>query len=198
MVRTSCGSHQSRFQCLAIGVTHLRDYRLLPSSHFQASGTPHGSAAARSVGAARVGRAAVGLTVNRPRTVAYLLATAMLGGCLSVAELRSSTPKRTGEVAGHYLPLAECVVAKARQEHQSHVVSYQIEDIPAARTARVVATARYPGGLFYTVPTAVVELTFREPDDGNVKVEARSGPLGRALESDVWPLIGECAPSKGA
>lgn len=169
-----------------------------PRGTSNAAGAPRGSAAACSVEAARVGGAAAGLTVSRPRTVAYLLATAMLGGCLSLAELRSSTPKRTGEVAGHYLPLAECVVAKARQEHQSHVVSYQIEDIPAARTARVVATARYPGGLFYTVPTAVVELTFREPDDGNVKVEARSGPLGTALESDVWPLIGECAPSKGA
>jgi hypothetical protein len=137
-----------------------------------------------------------GLSVKRPRTLACLLATVMLGGCLSLTELRSSSPKRTGELAGHYLPLAECVVAKARQEHQSLVVSYEMEDIAAARTARVVATGRYPGGLFFTVPAALVELTFREPDEGNVKIEARRGPMGIRHEPKMWSIVGGCAAGK--
>jgi hypothetical protein len=137
-----------------------------------------------------------GLSVNRPTILACLLATVMLGGCLSLTEVRSSSPKRTGEVAGHYLPLAECVVAKARQEHQSLVVSYEMEDIRAARTARIVATGRYPGGLFYTVRAALVELTFREPDEGNVKIEARRGPLGIRHEPQIWSIVSGCAAGK--
>ena len=136
------------------------------------------------------------MSVNRPRTLPCLLATVILGGCLSLTEVRSGSPTRTGEVAGRYFPLAECVVAKARQEHQSLVVSYEMEDIPAARTARVVATGRYPGGLFYRVPAALVELTVREPDEGNVKIEARRGPLGFLHEPKMWSIVGGCAAGK--
>ena len=126
----------------------------------------------------------------------WLVAAAALSGCLSLAEVRSAAPARTGEAPGHYLPLAGCVAAKAKEDRLSEGVSYEVEDIAASKTARVVAIKRYPGGLFYTVPTPLVELTFREPDEGRVKVETRHGPLGWPLEVAIWPLIGECARRK--
>jgi hypothetical protein len=135
-------------------------------------------------------------SVSLLQTLMCLLAAMALGGCLSLAEVRASSPTRTGEAAGAYLSLAECVVMRARQELPSPVVSYQMEDIPAARTARVVAMARYPGGLFYTVPTALVEFTFRAPDEGNVKIEARRGPLGTRNEPKLWSLVGDCTRGK--
>src|SRR5262249_14899774 len=97
---------------------------------------------------------------------------------------------------GHYLSLATCVTAQAQKDSASEGVSYEVQDITAAKTARVVAMARYPGGLFYTVSTPLLELTFREADDGGVKVEARRGPLGSALDLTIWPIIAECAGSK--
>jgi hypothetical protein len=125
-----------------------------------------------------------------------VLAALALGGCLSVAEVRATSPTRTGDTPGDYSSLAECVATKARQEHPSRMVSYDMEDIPAARTARVTATGRYPGGLFYTVPTPLVELTFRQPDEGNVKIEARRGPLGIRYEPRMWAVVSRCAGDK--
>jgi hypothetical protein len=130
------------------------------------------------------------------RTWGWLFGAVALTGCLSLAEVRSAAPARTGEAAGHYLPLAGCVAAKAKGAPLSEGVSYEIEDSAASKTARVVAIKRYPGGLFYTVRTPLVELTFREPDEGRVKVETRHGPLGWPLEAAIWPLIGECAGGK--
>jgi hypothetical protein len=129
-------------------------------------------------------------------TLMCLLSAVALGGCLSLQAVRANSPSRTGDASGHYLALAECLVTRAKQEHQSRIVSYEMEDFPAARTARVVATARYPGGIFYTVPTALVELTFREPDEGNVKIEARRGPLGARHEPRMWSMVGGCALGK--
>jgi len=125
-----------------------------------------------------------------------VLAALALGGCLSVAEVRATSPARTGDTPGDYFSLAECVVTKARQEHPSRMVSYEMEDIPAARTARVVATGHYPGGLFYTVPAPLVELTFRQPDESNVKIEARRGPLGIRSERRIWAVVSGCARGK--
>jgi hypothetical protein len=122
-----------------------------------------------------------------------LLGAWSVAGCISLAELRGRTPTRVGEVAGRYRPLAACVTAKAEQDPSSQGVSYDVQDIAAVKTARVVATAQFPGGLFYAVPTPLVELTFREPDEGNVKIEARRGPLGSALELTMWPIIEICA-----
>jgi len=130
------------------------------------------------------------------RTCAWLVGALTLTGCLSLAEVRSAAPARTDEVPGHYLPLAGCVAAKAKDDRLSEGVSYEVEDSAASKTARVVAIKRYPGGLFYTVPTPLVELTFREPDEGRVKVETRHGPLGWPLEAAIWPLIRECAGGK--
>lgn len=126
----------------------------------------------------------------------WLAAALTLTGCLSLTEVRSAAPARTGEAPGHYLPLAGCVATKAKGNDLSEGVSYEVEDIPASKTARLLAIKRYPGGLFYTVPTPLVELTFREPDEGRVRIETRHGPLGWPLEAAIWPLIGECAGGK--
>jgi hypothetical protein len=122
-----------------------------------------------------------------------VLAALALCGCLSVPEVRATSPTRTGDVPGAYSSLAECVATKARQEHPSRMVSYEMEDIPVARMARVIATGHYPGGLFYTVPAPLVELTFRQPDEGNVKIDARRGPLGIRYERRMWALVSRCA-----
>jgi len=132
--------------------------------------------------------------MNGSRTL-LLLGACGLAGCISLAELRGRTPTRVGEVAGRYQPLAVCVTAKAERDPSSQGVSYDVQDIAAAKTARVVATARFPGGLFYSVPTPLVELTFREPEEGNVKIEARRSPLGSELELTMWPIIETCAGS---
>ena len=132
------------------------------------------------------------------RTMPFIpvLAALSLGGCLSVAEVRATSPARTGDTPGNYFSLAECVVTKARQAHSSRMVSYEMEDIPATRTARVVATGHYPGGLFYTIPTPLVELTFRQPDEGNVKIDGRRGPLGIRFERRMWALVSRCSADK--
>ena len=130
------------------------------------------------------------------RMALALLGAFGLTGCLSLAEVRGSSPTRTGEAAGPYLPLAQCVVAKAKAERLSDLASYEVEDSAVSRTARVVAMARYPGGLFYTVPTPLFELTVREPDEGRVKIEARRGPLGASYEPALWSIIGDCAGGK--
>ena len=125
-------------------------------------------------------------------------AVLFISGCISAVELRAYPPARAGEAPGDYLSLAGCVVAKARHEPLSSRVSYEIQDSAATRTARVIATSRYPGGLFYTVPAALVELTFREPDKGRVMIETRNGPLGWQLEEAIVPLINECANGKAS
>jgi|SRR5262245_22923402 len=128
---------------------------------------------------------------RRPDT--WLVALSLLGGCISVSELHQSSPTHVADVQGRYLTLATCVVELAQTESASQGVSYKVEDIATAKTARVVAIARYPGGLFYAVPTPLLELTFRELDDTIVKVEARRGPLGSALDLTVRPIIDRCA-----
>src|SRR5262249_18676155 len=135
----------------------------------------------------------LGSSSTMRRHAFWLASVWLLTGCISLSELRQSSPSRVGDVRGHYLPLATCVTARAQKDTASEGVSYEIQDIIAAKTARVVAMARFPGGLFYTVPTPLLELTLRETDDGNVKVEGRRGPLGSALELTIWPIIAECA-----
>jgi hypothetical protein len=122
-----------------------------------------------------------------------LAAVALLTGCLSIGQIRSSSPTRTANVDAHYQSLADCVAAKAKQQRLGDDLSYEVTDSVAARIASVVAMARYPGGLFYTVPTPLFELTFREPDEGRVKIEARRGPLGAMYEPALWAIVGDCA-----
>jgi len=131
----------------------------------------------------------------RRHALSWLAGIWLLAGCISMSELRQSSPSRVGDVRGHYLSLATCVTAQAQKDSASEGVSYKVQDITAAKTARVVAIARYPGGLFYAVPTPLLELTLKETDDGTVKVETRRGPLGSALELTIWPIITECASS---
>src|SRR5262249_58710621 len=100
-----------------------------------------------------------------------------------------------GAVGGGILRLPTRVRTTPQADDASYAVSYQIEDITMARTARVMAAARYPGGLFYAVPAPLLELTYHEPDEGTVKVEARRGPLGSALDLTGGPMIEQCGGS---
>jgi len=130
------------------------------------------------------------------RMAVWFLGVVGLTGCLSLAEVRGLPPTRTGEAKGPYLPLAQCVAAKAKAERLSDIASYAVEDTAVSRTARVVAMARYPGGLFYTVPTPLFELTVREAEEGRVKIDARRGPLGASYEPMLWSIVGDCTGGK--
>jgi hypothetical protein len=75
-------------------------------------------------------------------------------------------------------------------------MTYQLVDATATKTARVMATARFIGGLFYTVPAPLLELAFNQADEGTVKIEARRSAAGFDLESASWPVIEQCAGGK--
>jgi hypothetical protein len=75
-------------------------------------------------------------------------------------------------------------------------MTYQLSDVAATKTARLMATARFLGGLFYTVPAPLLELAFSQADEGNVKIEARRSVAGFDLESASWPVIEQCAGGK--
>jgi hypothetical protein len=70
---------------------------------------------------------------------------------------------------------------------------YQLFDTTAAKTASIVATARFPAGLFYTVPAPLLELSFRQVEADTVKIETRKSVPGSALELRTWPIIEQCA-----
>lgn len=126
----------------------------------------------------------------------WLLGVWALAACITPAELRATPPVRVGSVAGAYLPLATCVAGGLEQSRTESGMTYQLVDVAATKTARLMATARFPGGLFYTVPAPFLELAFHQADEGNVKIEARRSAAGFDLESASWPVIEQCAGRK--
>ena len=119
----------------------------------------------------------------------------LLSGCLSVTELRQSPPTRVATVSGRYLPVATCTMSRLQAMQNDDRVQYQFVDVSGAKTARILATARVPGGLFYTVPEPVFEVAFKTDDDGKVSVESRNGSGGHVVEQRVWPVVEACAGS---
>lgn len=134
--------------------------------------------------------------MKRPYALLWFLGACVLTACVTTAELRATTPVRVGSVAGAYLPLATCVTNGLATSRTESGMTYQLVDAAAAKTARLLATARFPGGLFYTVPAPLLELAFNQADDGKVKIEARRAVGGYSLESAAWPIIEECAARK--
>jgi len=117
----------------------------------------------------------------------------VLAGCVSVAELRQSPPARVGTVAGSYLPLASCSMSHFERLQGEQSVRYQFLDSPATKSASILGIVRLPAGLFYTVPTPVLELGFKGGDEGTVTIEARTAFGGSSLEPQVWTLVERCA-----
>ena len=122
-----------------------------------------------------------------------LLWAPLLAGCLSVSELRQSAPARVGTVAGSYLPLASCSMGHFEGLQGEQSVRYQFVDSPATKSASILGIVRLPAGLFYTVPTPVLELGFKAGDEGTVTIEARTAFGGSNLEPRVWTFVERCA-----
>lgn len=131
----------------------------------------------------------------RPLGIALLCAS-LLAGCVSVTEFRQSSPTRVATVQGRYLPLATCTMNHIEGMQSEDRVQYQFLDLSAAKIARILAIARMPGGLFYTVPEPVFELAFKNDDDGKVSIESRNGYGGHVIELRVWPVVERCAGTK--
>ena len=129
----------------------------------------------------------------KPRAGLWFLSAWALTGCVSLAELRASTPVRGGTVVGTHLQLATCVMASLGSTQAAEGTSYQFQDLTAEKTASLVATVRFPGGLFYTVPAPLLELSFHQADEKTGKIEARRSLAGLALELRAWPIIEQCA-----
>jgi hypothetical protein len=125
-----------------------------------------------------------------------LLGAWALAACVTPAELRATPPVRVVSVPGAYLPLATCVAGSLEKSRTENGMTYQLVDTAATKTARLMATARFVGGLFYTVPAPLLELAFNQADEGNVKIEARRSFAGLDLESASWPVIEQCAGKK--
>ena len=128
----------------------------------------------------------------RDHGMPFLLCVSLLSGCVTVDELHQSQPVRTGTVAGNYLPVARCVRENLAGAPGSNGTTYAIRDSATAKTANVLAIARAPGGLFYTVPAPLLDLSLQQADEGTVRIEARRSPLGTALEPTVWPIVEQC------
>jgi len=124
------------------------------------------------------------------------LYVSLLTACVSVSEFRQSPPARVATVPGRYLPLATCSMSHVEALQTEDALRYQFLDVPAARTARILGIGRMPGGLFYTVPDPVFELTFKDAEDGKVTIESRNGFGGHLVEPRVWPLVERCAGTK--
>jgi hypothetical protein len=128
--------------------------------------------------------------------VVVLLSASLAGACVTVTQLRQSPPVRMATVSGRYLPLATCSMTHMETLQSEDRVRYQLLDVPSTRTATILGVARMPGGIFYTVPEPVFELTLREADDGKVTIESRNGFGGHVLEPRVWPIVEQCAGTK--
>ena len=72
-------------------------------------------------------------------------------------------------------------------------VRYQLLNAPATKSASILGIVRVPAGLFYTVPTPVLELSFKAGDEGTVMIETRTAFGGSTLEPHVWTLVERCA-----
>lgn len=127
------------------------------------------------------------------RVIVSLLCAGALGGCVTVSELRASTPVRVGTAAGTYLPLATCVMEILGKNRAAEGMVYQFLDAPTVKMASIVATTRVPAGLFYTAPAPLLELSFRQVDEDTVKIEVRKSFPGSVLELRAWPVIEQCA-----
>jgi hypothetical protein len=135
----------------------------------------------------------VGISRGVGRARAGLLCAGILAGCVTVSALRESPPVRVGTAAGAYLPLAACVRERLETTHAAHGVTYALQDRAAVKSASLVGIARFPAGLFYTVPAPLLELSFHQTDQRTVKIEARRIAGGAAFEPGVWSVIAECA-----
>lgn len=135
-------------------------------------------------------------SMKRPYGLLWLLGACVLTACVTPADLRATTPVRVSSVAGVYLPLATCVTNGLEASRTESGMTYQLVDAAATKTARLMATARFPGGLFYTIPAPLLELVFNQVDDGKVQIEARRSFAGYSLESASWPIIEQCAGRK--
>ena len=122
-----------------------------------------------------------------------LVCGASLAGCVSVAELRQSKPVRVSTVAGSYLPLATCTMSHFERLQGKDSVRYQLRSAPETKSASILGLVRPPGGLFYTVPTPVLELGFTARDEGHVAIEMRTAFGGSSLEPQVWTMVEHCA-----
>jgi len=129
----------------------------------------------------------------RSLALLWLLCVSLLAGCVSVAELRQSPPARVSTVTGSYLTLASCSMSNFDRLQGEQSVRYQLLNAPATKSASILGVVRLPAGLFYTVPTPVLELSFRAGDESNVTIETRTAFGGSNLESQVWTLVERCA-----
>ncbi len=121
------------------------------------------------------------------------LGASLLAGCATVSDLRQSPPVRAGTIRGNYLALADCVMSDIERLRAEDGVRYRLLTVPAAKTASILGAMRVPAGLFYTVPAAVLELSFKQDEANRVAIETRSRFPGSALEPGVWPLVERCA-----
>jgi hypothetical protein len=96
-------------------------------------------------------------------------------------------------VAGSYLPIAQCVSENLERGQGAAGTTYDFQHFATAKAANILAIARVPAGLFYTVPAPLLELSLHQVDEGTVKIEARRSRLGTVLEPKVWPILEECA-----
>ena len=123
----------------------------------------------------------------------WLLCVCAFTGCVTVSELRASSPVRVGTVGGSYLTLATCVMENMGKNQAVEGMIYQFSDARTVKIANIVATANFPAGLFYTAPAPLLDLSFRQADQETVKIEARRSFPGSALELRAWPIIEQCA-----
>jgi hypothetical protein len=126
----------------------------------------------------------------------WSLCACLLAACMTVTELRQSPPARVATVAGRYLALATCSMTQMETLQTEDRVRYQLLHVSSTRTATILGTARMPGGLFYTVPEPVFELSFRETAENTVTVESRNGYGGHLVEQRAWPIVEGCAGAK--
>jgi len=117
---------------------------------------------------------------------------------VTVSEFRQSPPVRTGTVTGSYLTLADCVLTDVARPQEYEGVRYQLRNAPGGKSASIVGLVWLPGGLFYTVPAPVLEVSFSQGDGDKVTMETRTrfpGPLWE-LEPRVWPIVERCAGTR--
>lgn len=123
----------------------------------------------------------------------WLLFVGASTGCVTVAELRQAAAVRTGTVAGVYRPLATCVRDALGRNQAAEGMTYQFEDLASTKAASILGATRLPAGIFYTVSTPLLELSFRQTEGDNVTIEARRTLAGLDLELRAWPIVERCA-----
>src|SRR3989442_15932830 len=102
----------------------------------------------------------------------WFLCVCAFTGCVTVSELRASSPVRVGTVGGSYLPPATCVMENMGKNQAGEGMIYQFSDAAAAKIADILAAATFPAGLFYTAPAPLPDLSFPQAHPETVKIEA--------------------------